>query len=74
MPKKALAHRSPGPRSRLEEELAFAAGGPATGDLGAGERLVHDAPDRTRATPALRAAAEAVIDLARGPRRRFIVR
>src|SRR5579863_316513 len=73
MPKTAPVHRSQD-SSHLKEGSAFAAGGPATGDFGAGERLVHDAPDRARAAPALRAAAEAVIDLARGPRRRFIVR
>jgi hypothetical protein len=32
--------------------------------LGGGKRLVHDASDRSRTTPALGAAAETVIDLA----------
>ena len=73
MPKRPGA-QVPQAASRSKEGSAFAAVGPATGDLGSGESLIHDAPDRARAAPALRAAAEAVIDLARGPRRRFIVR
>src|ERR1700730_121378 len=36
---------------------------------GAAERIVHDGADGARATPALRAAAEATIDLAGGARR-----
>jgi hypothetical protein len=32
--------------------------------VGGGERFIHDAPDRPRATPALGAATETMIDLA----------
>src|ERR1700728_2047790 len=39
-----------------------------------GQRFIHDAPDRARASPALGATAETVVDLAGGPRRRFAVR
>src|ERR1700690_2954376 len=36
-----------------------------------GQSLVHDAADGASAASALRAAAEAIVDLARGARRRF---
>src|SRR4029077_10075658 len=38
---------------------------PATFGLGAGERFVHDAANGARATPALGAAAETMVDLPR---------
>src|SRR6266403_355492 len=41
----------------------------AAGAAGAGDRLVHDLADGARTTPALRAAAEAAIDLAGRARR-----
>src|SRR5580704_1098898 len=42
--------------------------------FGGGERFVHDPPDGSRATPALGAAAETAINLARRPRRDLVVR
>jgi hypothetical protein len=49
-----------GPRAAIHRTAAAAGG--------AGERLVHDAPDGASAAPALRAAAEAAIDLPGGAR------
>ena len=42
---------------------------PATHGVGAGQRLVHNPPDGTRAPAALCAAAETAIDFAASPRR-----
>ena len=61
----ASAH---GSDSRLWKSLGVAVR-PATRDVGAGQRLVHDSPDGTCAPPALRAAAETAIDFAASPRR-----
>src|ERR1700674_3443947 len=38
----------------------------STGDRGTVQRLIHDAPNRGRTTPALRAATEAAVNLASG--------
>lgn len=41
---------------------------PAACRIGGSKGLVHDTPDRAGASPALGATAEAVIDIASGPR------
>ena len=61
----ASAH---GSDSKLWKSLGVAVR-PATRDVGAGQRLVHDPPDGACAPPALRAAAETAIDFAASPRR-----
>ena len=61
----ASAH---GSDSKLWKSLGVAVR-PATRDVVAGQRLVHDPPDGACAPPALRAAAETAIDFAASPRR-----
>ena len=74
MPK--AARGAPAPVILAAVEKSGRIGGVCAGFLAAAgfpgsQSLVHDAADGTGAASALRAAAEAIVDLARGARRRF---
>lgn len=72
--KTAPQTREAGFRGRSDLRRRVGARLPAAHGLGAGQRFVHDTADGAGAPAALRAAAQALVNLARGTRRVFAVR